>query len=79
MNFTKYFELISVLFTTKKTKKMLLKNHDLRPIESTAIPEIHANTNKSFGQFKGCERRQERSFRKGGNKFDPSNVNNPRK
>ena len=78
-NFTKYSELISVLLTAEKTNELLLKNHDLRPTGSAAVPEAHANANKSSGQFRGHGRRQGRGFRRGGDRSGPNNKNNPRK
>ena len=40
--FKTYFELISVLLTAEQTNQLLLKNHDLRPAGSKAIPEANA-------------------------------------
>ena len=53
---------------------MLLKNHDLRPAGSKALPEAHANSKKIIGHLKGYKRRQEYNPRRGGKKF-----NRPRK
>ena len=77
-NFTKYSELISVLLTAEKTNELLLKNHDLKPNGSAAMPEAHANANKNSGQFRGRGCRQG-GFRKGGNRSSPNNRNNLRK
>ena len=52
-HFIKYSKLISVLLTAKKTNELQLKNHDLRPIESTVVPEAHTSSNRSFGHSKG--------------------------
>ena len=78
-NFTKYSELISILLTVEKTNELLLKNHDLRPIGSTTMLEAHANvnTNKNFGHFRGRGRKQSKGFRRGGDRSDPYNRNNP--
>ena len=76
-NFTKHFELILVLLTAEKTNELLLKNHDLRPTGSAAVPEAHANANKNSGQFRGRGRRQRRGFRKGSSRSSPNNRNNP--
>ena len=78
-NFTKYFELISVLLTAKKTNELLLKNHDLRPTRSAVVLEAHANANKNSGQFRDLGRKQGRGFCRGGNRSGPNNRNNPRK
>ncbi|XP_030475290.2 uncharacterized protein LOC115692545 [Syzygium oleosum] len=72
--FDTYSELISVLLTTEQTNELLLKNHDLRPAGSKALPEAHANSEKITGHFKGYKRRQEYNPRRGGRKF-----NRPRK
>ena len=78
-NFIKYSKFISVLLTVEKINELLLKNHDLKPTRSAAVPEVHANANKNFGQFKGRGRRQRRGFRMGGSRSDPNNRNNSRK
>ncbi|XP_056164084.1 uncharacterized protein LOC130137324 [Syzygium oleosum] len=72
--FATYSELISVLLTAEQTNEFLLKNHDLRPAGSKALPEAHANSEKITGHFKGYKRRQEYNPRRGGRKF-----NRPRK
>ena len=66
--------LIYVLLTAEKTNELLLKNHDLRPAGSKALPEAHANSKKIIGHLKGYKRRQEYNPRRGGRKF-----NRPRK
>ena len=63
-----------MLLTAKQTNELLLKNHDLRPTGSKALPEAHANFEKIIGHFKGYQRRQEYNPRRGGRKF-----NRPRK
>ena len=40
--FSTYFDFISVLLTAEHTNELLLKNHDLRPASSKALPEAHA-------------------------------------
>ena len=77
-NFTKYLELISVLLTAEKTNE-LLKNHNLRPIRSAALPEAHANVNKSSSHFRGRKRRQGIGFHRGGDRSNPSSRQNPQK
>ena len=72
--FATYSDLISMLLTTEQTNELLLKNHDLRPAGSKALPEAHANYEKIIGHFKGYKRRQEYNPRRGGRKF-----NRPRK
>ena len=72
--FSTYSDLISVLLTAEQTNGLLLKNHDLRPASSKALPEAHANSEKVIGHFKGYKRRQEYNPRRGGIKF-----NRPRK
>ena len=72
--FATYSDLISVLLTTEQTNELLLKNHDLKPVGSKALPEAHANSEKFIGHFKGYKRRQEYNPRRGGRKF-----NRPRK
>ena len=72
--FATYSDLISVLLTAEQTNELLLKNHDLRPTGSKALPEAHANSEKIIGHFKGYKRRQEYNPRRGGRKF-----NRPRK
>ena len=52
----------------------LLRNHDLRPAGSKALPEAHANSEKIIDHFKGYKHRQEYNSRRGGKKF-----NRPRK
>ena len=52
----------------------LMRNHDLRPAGSKALPEAHANSEKIIGHFKGYKSRQEYNPRRGGRKF-----NRPRK
>ena len=71
--FTKYSKLISVLLTAEKTNELLLKNHDLRPTGSAAVPEAHANANKNSGQFRGHGRRQRKGFYRDGNRSSLSN------
>ena len=56
--FATYLDLIYVLFTAKQTNELLLKNHDLRPAGSKALPEANANSEKIIGHFKGYKRRQ---------------------
>ena len=63
-----------MLLTAEQTNELLLKNHDLRPAGSKALPEAHANSEKIIGHFKGYKRRQEYNPRRGGRKF-----NRPRK
>ena len=41
--FKTYFELLFVLLTVEQANQLLLKNHDLRPAGSKAIPEVNAN------------------------------------
>ena len=72
--FASYSDLISMLLTAEKTNEFLLKNHDLRPAGSKALPEAHENSGKIIGHFKGYKRRQEYNPRRGGRKF-----NRPRK
>ncbi|KAK3433009.1 hypothetical protein EUGRSUZ_D00527 [Eucalyptus grandis] len=57
-----------------QTNELLLKNHDLRPVGSKALPEAHANFEKNTSHFKGYKRRQEYNPRRDGKKF-----NRPRK
>ena len=68
--FSTYSDLIYVLLTVEKTNELLLKNHDLRPAGSKALPEAHANSEKIIGHFKGYKRRQEYNPRRGGRKFN---------
>ena len=63
-----------MLLTAEQTNELLLKNHDLRPAGSKALPEAHANSEKIIGHFKGYKHRQEYNSRRGGRKF-----NRPRK
>ena len=55
--FATYSDLIYVLLTAKQTNKLLLKNHELIPASSEALPEAHANYKKFIGHFKGYKRR----------------------
>ena len=55
--FATYSNLISMLLTVEQTNELLLKNHDLRPAGSKALPEAHANSEKIIGHFKGYKRR----------------------
>ena len=73
-HFATYSDLIYVLLTAEQTNELLLKNHNLRPVGSKALPEAHANSEKIIGHFKGYKRRQEYNPRRGGRKF-----NRPRK
>ncbi|KAK3427922.1 hypothetical protein EUGRSUZ_F04051 [Eucalyptus grandis] len=68
--FATYSELISVLLTAEQTNELLLKNHDLKPAGSKALPEAHANFEKNTGHFKGYKRRQEHNPRRDDNKFN---------
>ena len=68
--FATYFDLISLLLTVEQTNELLLKNHDLRPTGSKALPEAHENFEKIIGHFKGYKRRQEYNPRRGGRKFN---------
>ena len=72
--FATYSDLIFVLLTAKQTNELLLKNHDLRPAGSKALPEAQANSEKIIGHFKGYRNRQEYNPLRGGKKF-----NRPRK
>ena len=63
-----------MLLIAEQTNELLLKNHDLRPADSKAFPEAHANSKKIIGHFKGYKHRQEYNPRRGGRKF-----NRPRK
>ena len=63
-----------MLLTAEQTNELLLKNHDLRPASSKALPEAHANSEKIIGHFKGYKCKQEYNPRRGGKKF-----NRPRK
>ena len=73
-HFAIYSDLIFVLLTAEQTNELLLKNHDLRPADSKALPEAHANSEKIIGHFKGYKDRQEYNPRRGDRKF-----NRPRK
>ena len=68
--FATYSDLISVLLTAEQTNELLLKNHDLRPAGSKALPEAHANSEKIIDHFKGYKRRQEYNPQRGGRKFN---------
>ena len=50
--FKTYSELISVLLTVEQTNQLLLKNHDLRPVGSKAIPKANANENRNTSRFR---------------------------
>ena len=50
--FATYSDLISVLLTVEQTNELLLKNHDVRPAGSKALPEAHANSKKIIGHLK---------------------------
>ena len=63
-----------MLLTVEQTNELLLKNHDLRPTGSKALPEAHVNSVKIIGHFKGYKGRQEYNPQRGGKKF-----NRPRK
>ena len=72
--FSTYSDLISVILTAEQTNELLLKNHDLRPAGSKALPKAHVNSEKIIGHFKDYKCRQEYNPRRGGRKF-----NRPRK
>ena len=78
-NFTKYLELISVLLIVKQINELLLKNHELRPTRFIAVPEEHANPNRSFGHSRGRRCKQGRGFWRDDDRSGPYNKNNPRK
>ncbi|KAK6150964.1 hypothetical protein DH2020_015896 [Rehmannia glutinosa] len=63
--FKTYSELISVLLTAEKTNELLLRNHDLRPSGSNAVPEAHANFGRGGGRFRGCGYKHGRGGRGG--------------
>ena len=67
--FSTYSDLISMFLTAEQTNELLLKNHDLRPAGSKALPEAHANSEKIIGHFKGYKHRKEYNPRRGGRKF----------
>ncbi|XP_012854500.1 PREDICTED: uncharacterized protein LOC105974002 [Erythranthe guttata] len=74
--FKTYSELISVLLTAEKTNELLLKNHDLRPCGSQAVPEAHANQNRNMGRFRGRGRKFWRGARRGGGRGPPQDARN---
>ncbi|GJZ72873.1 hypothetical protein Tco_0637019 [Tanacetum coccineum] len=43
--FKKYHELISVLLVAEQNNELLMKNHQVRPTGSTALPEANATSN----------------------------------
>ena len=69
-----YSELISLFLTTEQTNQLLLKNHDLRPAGSKAIPETNANENRNTNRFRGRGRGSRRGSQRGSGR--PAHNNN---
>ena len=63
-----------MLLTAEQTNKLLLKNHDLRPAGSKAIPEVNANENRNTNRFKGRGRGSRRGSQRGSGR--PTHYNN---
>ena len=72
--FKTYSELISVLLTAEQTNQLLLKNHDLRPAGSKAIPEANASENRNTSRFRGRGRGSRRGSQRGNGR--PTHHNN---
>ncbi|CAN6707301.1 unnamed protein product [Malus baccata var. baccata] len=58
--FTKFSDLISVLLLAEKQNQLLMKNHQARPTEATAVPKAHYSTN----QHLKCHKRRGRGGQK---------------
>ncbi|XP_057775112.1 uncharacterized protein LOC130994095 [Salvia miltiorrhiza] len=54
--FKKYSELISCLLVAEQNNELLLKNHELRPTGSAALPEANATFNHDNGRGRGNQR-----------------------
>ncbi|XP_057811705.1 uncharacterized protein LOC131025944 [Salvia miltiorrhiza] len=54
--FKKYSELISCLLVAEQNNELLLKNHELRPTGSAALPEVNATFNHDNGRGRGNQR-----------------------
>ena len=63
--FKTYSELISVLLTAEQTNQLLLKNHDLRPAGSKAIPEVNATERRNTSRFRGRGQRSRNGSQRG--------------
>ena len=79
--FKKYSKLISYLLIAEQNNKLLIKNHNLRPNESTpflkvnkiVFPEVNAAASHKYGR--GRERARGRDkFRGGGHNHYAPNV-----
>ena len=86
--FKKYSELISYLLIAEQNNKLLIKNHNLRPNESTPFPEVNkivfsevnATLSHKYGRGRGRARGHGK-FRGGGhNRYAPNVLykNTPR-
>jgi len=49
--YRKYFELINVLLAAETQNEILMKNYNMRPVGSNALPEAHANFQKKPKTF----------------------------
>ncbi|PIN02698.1 hypothetical protein CDL12_24785 [Handroanthus impetiginosus] len=56
ISFKKYLELISCLLVAEQNNELLIKNHEIRPTESTPFPEVNATIHNNFEKYQnhGC-------------------------
>ncbi|PIN00237.1 hypothetical protein CDL12_27260 [Handroanthus impetiginosus] len=54
--FKKYLELISCLLVAEQNNELLIKNHEIRPTESTPFPKVNATIHNNFEKYEnhGC-------------------------
>ncbi|KAK3422509.1 hypothetical protein EUGRSUZ_G02958 [Eucalyptus grandis] len=70
------YDHIKIVILPQQTNELLLKNHDLKPAGSKALPKAHANFEKNTGHFKGYKRKQEHNPRRDGKKFNRPKKSN---
>ncbi|KAL6532324.1 hypothetical protein OROGR_014294 [Orobanche gracilis] len=63
--FKKYSELIACLLVAEQNNELLMKNHEIRPTGSAALPEVNATTNRGNGRGCGRGREQKRGRGRG--------------
>ena len=51
--FTEYSQLISCLLVAEQNNELLMKNHQSRPTESEAFPEVNAISSQNYGRGRG--------------------------
>lgn len=75
-NFTKYSELIACLLVAEQNNKLLLQNHQARPVGATPLPEVHMASHHNRGRGRGRSQYRGRGRGRGNNSWHRNPYNN---